>query len=79
MNIKFRLSFCLPEVITPEIKLRNDHKIISDLNMCAAEPRPDAPWIKRNIHGVVSTDEIIGMDIDLRTEQSQNNIDAIRI
>ena len=47
--------------------------------MCAAEPRPDAPWIKRNVHGVVFTDEIIGMDIDLKTEQSQNNIDAIRI
>lgn len=41
--------------------------------MCSTEPRPDAPWIKRNMHGVIFTDEVIGFDVDLRTEKSINN------
>lgn len=47
--------------------------------MGSTEPRPDAPWIKRNMHGVVFTDEIVGVDIDLKTEKSVNNLDPIRI
>lgn len=38
--------------------------------MSTPEPRPDAPWIKRNSHGVIFTDEIMGFDVDLKTEKS---------
>lgn len=78
-KIKFKLSFCLPEVVPPEIKFDVDHRILRDLNMGSTEPRPDAPWIKRNVYGVVFTDEIMGVDVDLRTEKSFNNLDAIKI
>lgn len=57
----------------PEIKFELDSKIIKDISMCSTEPRPDAPWIKRNMHGVIFTDEVIGFDVDLRTEKSINN------
>lgn len=47
--------------------------------MCSTEPRPDAPWIKRNVHGVVFTDEIMGFDIDLRTEKSAHNLETAKM
>lgn len=53
--------------------------MIKDVNMCSTEPRPDAPWIKRNVHGVVFTDEIMGFDIDLRTEKSAHNLETAKM
>ena len=44
--------------------------------MSSTEPRPDAPWIKRNSFGVIFTDEIVGFDVDLKTEKS---LGAIKI
>jgi hypothetical protein len=38
--------------------------------MNSTEPRPDAPWIKRNTFGVVFTDDMVGTDIDIKTEKS---------
>jgi hypothetical protein len=34
-KIKFKLSFCLPEVLPPEIKFEIDPKIIREINMCS--------------------------------------------
>lgn len=51
----------------PQIKFEIDEKILKDLSMSSTEPRPDAPWIKRNSHGVIFTDEIVGFDVDLKT------------
>jgi hypothetical protein len=47
--------------------------------MSSTEPRPDAPWIKRNVFGVVFTDEMVGVDIDIKTEKSLKKLDEIRI
>lgn len=47
--------------------------------MHSAEPRPDAPWIKRNNYGVVFTDEVMGVDIDIKTEKSLKKLDEMRI
>jgi hypothetical protein len=79
-RLKFRLSFCLPEILPPEIKFERDPKIIKEINMCSMDPKPDAPWIKRNSDGIIFTDEIIGFDIDLKTEKSiNNNLEVIRM
>lgn len=43
--------------------------------MSSTEPRPDAPWIKRNTFGVIFTDEVIGGDIDIKTEKSLKKLD----
>ena len=42
--------------------------------MSSTEPRPDAPWIKRNVFGVVFTDEMMGTDIDIKTQKSVKKI-----
>ncbi len=47
--------------------------------MMSAEPKPDAPWIKRNNFGVIFTDEVVGVDIDIKTEKSVKRDDDIRI
>jgi hypothetical protein len=47
--------------------------------MSSAEPRPDAPWIKRNTFGVIFTDEMVGVDIDIKTEKSIRRLDEIKI
>jgi hypothetical protein len=47
--------------------------------MSSTEPRPDAPWIKRNNFGVVFTDEMVGVDIDIKTEKSIKRFDEIKI
>ena len=51
----------------PEINFEIEQKIIEELGMNSTEPRPDAPWIKRNTFGVVFTDEMVGIDIDIKT------------
>lgn len=47
--------------------------------MSSTEPRPDAPWIKRNLFGVVFTDEMMGTDIDIKTQKSAKKMDEIKI
>ena len=47
--------------------------------MSSTEPRPDAPWIKRNNFGVIFTDEVMGFDVDLKTQKSINNFEPIKI
>lgn len=47
--------------------------------MSSTEPRPDAPWIKRNNFGVVFTDEMVGVDIDIKTEKSLKKLQEIKI
>ncbi len=47
--------------------------------MSSTEPRPDAPWIKRNTFGVIFTDEMVGVDIDIKTEKSLKKLDEIKI
>ena len=47
--------------------------------MNSTEPRPDAPWIKRNTFGVIFTDEMVGVDIDIKTEKSLKRLDEIKI
>lgn len=47
--------------------------------MSSTEPRPDAPWIKRNTFGVIFTDEMVGVDIDIKTEKSIKRSDEIKI
>lgn len=47
--------------------------------MSSTEPRPDAPWIKRNVFGVVFTDEMVGVDIDIKTQKSLKRLDEIKI
>ena len=47
--------------------------------MISTEPRPDAPWIKRNVFGVVFTDEMVGVDIDIKTQKSLKRLDEIKI
>jgi hypothetical protein len=69
----------LPSISPPEIKFEIESKIIEELNMMSAEPKPDAPWIKRNNFGVIFTDEVVGVDIDIKTEKSVKRDDDIRI
>lgn len=47
--------------------------------MSSSDPRPDAPWIKRNNFGVIFTDEMVGVDIDIKTEKSIKKFDEIKI
>ena len=47
--------------------------------MSSTEPRPDAPWIKRNTFGVIFTDEMVGVDIDIKTEKSVKKFEEIKI
>ncbi len=47
--------------------------------MSSTQPRPDAPWIKRNVFGVVFTDEMVGVDIDIKTQKSLKRLDEIKI
>ena len=49
--------------------------------MNSTEPRPDAPWIKRNNFGVIFTDEMVGVDIDIdiKTEKSIKKFEEIKI
>lgn len=47
--------------------------------MSSTEPRPDAPWIKRSTFGVIFTDEMVGVDIDIKTEKSVKRLDEIKI
>ena len=47
--------------------------------MNSTEPRPDAPWIKRNTFGVIFTDEMVGVDIDIKTQKSVKKFDEIKI
>jgi hypothetical protein len=47
--------------------------------MGSTEPRPDAPWIKRNVFGVIFTDEMVGVDIDIKTEKSIKKLEEIKI
>ena len=42
--------------------------------MSSTDPRPDAPWIKRNSFGVIFTDQIVGFDVDLKTQKSSGAI-----
>lgn len=64
------MSFCLPKVHPPEIKFDVEPKVIEEIAMNSVEPRPDAPWIKRNTFGVIFTDEMVGVDVDIKTENS---------
>jgi hypothetical protein len=77
--IRFRLSFCLPTVSPPEIKFDIEPRVIEELSMSSTEPRPDAPWIKRSTFGVIFTDEMVGVDIDIKTEKSLKRLDEIKI
>ena len=47
--------------------------------MSSVQPRPDAPWIKRNTFGVIFTDEMVGVDIDIKTEKSIKKMEQIKI
>lgn len=47
--------------------------------MSSTEPRPDAPWIKRNNFGVIFTDEMMGVDIDIKTQKSVKKLEQIKI
>ena len=47
--------------------------------MSSTEPRPDAPWIKRNNFGVIFTDEMVGVDIDIKTQKSVKKLQEIKI
>lgn len=47
--------------------------------MSSVQPRPDAPWIKRNTFGVIFTDEMVGVDVDIKTEKSRGKIEEIKI
>ncbi len=47
--------------------------------MSSTEPRPDAPWIKRNNFGVIFTDEMVGVDIDIKTQKSIKKLQEIKI
>lgn len=47
--------------------------------MNSVQPRPDAPWIKRNTFGVIFTDEMVGVDVDIKTENSIKKLQQIKI
>lgn len=47
--------------------------------MGSTEPRPDAPWIKRNNFGVIFTDEMMGVDVDIQTEKSVKRLSEIKM
>jgi hypothetical protein len=63
------LSFCLPKVQPPETELKVEEDLVEKLTINCTEARPDAPWIKRNNFGVVFTQDLMGCDVDLDTEQ----------
>ena len=69
----------MPTVHPPEINFEIETKIVEELGMNSTEPRPDAPWIKRNTFGVIFTDEMVGVDIDIKTEKSLKRLDEIKI
>jgi hypothetical protein len=73
------LSFCLPTIYPPQIKFDIEARAIEELGMSSTEPRPDAPWIKRSPFGVIFTDEMVGVDIDIKTEKSLKRLDEIKI
>ena len=67
-TVACKLSFCLPSVEIPSMNCCFDTKLL-DISPTVVENRPEAPWIKRGVEGVIFTDNIQNIDdLDLLSE-----------
>jgi len=57
------LSFCLPIVRPPDIKIKVGYEILKDINITIVENRPEAPWIKKGHQGIMFTNEVINDEV----------------
>lgn len=57
--LKFRLSFCLPFIELPDMSIKAGFEILQNISVNSVENRPEAPWIKRTINGIIFTNNII--------------------
>jgi len=67
-----RLSFCLPEVEPPSMAPCINEEIIGEVTMNSVDPRPEAPWIRRNFGGVIFTENFID-----REEKEIENLNEV--
>lgn len=56
----------------PETELNVAENQLVKLCINSTEPRPDAPWIKRNSFGVVFTQDVVGCEVDLNTDNEKS-------
>ena len=42
------------------------------MNMSTIEIKPEAPWIRRSEEGVIFTDDVVGVDVELSKSSSSS-------
>lgn len=62
-SIPLKLSFCLPYVKPPSLKIKVGYEILRNIKITTVENRPEAPWIKRSNEGIMFTSELTSTEI----------------
>ncbi|KAM3146723.1 hypothetical protein pb186bvf_001253 [Paramecium bursaria] len=69
-SLETRLSFCLPQVDVPSMLFQFDEKLLESINPTIVENKPEAPWIRRTMEGVIFTENVQNFDdLDLQSTQ----------
>lgn len=76
--IQTRLFFCLPSVEKPDIRPKFDEKLFDEISMATIEIKPEAPWIRRSEEGVIFTDDVVGVDVELSQTTSEEEQESGR-
>ncbi|CAD8068857.1 unnamed protein product [Paramecium sonneborni] len=74
-NLETRLSFCLPRITPPSMNPEFDNKLIEGIQSTDVDNKPEAPWIRRNPDGVIFTENVQQVELDLRSESQKSQID----
>ena len=59
ISYEVRLSFCLPEIEPPSMAPTINEELIEDISVRSVENRAEAPWIRRNMGGVIFTENFL--------------------
>ncbi|CAD8205734.1 unnamed protein product [Paramecium octaurelia] len=76
-NAETRLSFCLPKLPSPCMKPGFDQQLLQSIQSIDVENKPEAPWIKRTLDGVIFTENVQYIDLDLLSETQRSELDQI--
>ncbi|CAD8070155.1 unnamed protein product [Paramecium primaurelia] len=74
-NAVTRLSFCLPKLPSPCMKPEFDQQLLQCIQSIDVENKPEAPWIKRNLDGVIFTENVQQVELDLQSETQRSQLD----
>ena len=64
IQISFKLSFCLPNVLPPDPVIKVGFELFKDIKITNVENRPEAPWIKKNKFGLIFTNNVIENEVE---------------